>query len=242
MAKLPGANRSRLIDEILDYMREQIFSGEFQPGMPLNQEQLSEELDVSRTPLREALRVLQSEGLLEIKRGNRVEVISAEGDAFVDALALREVVDGVAARIAAEGPAPHLGRRLEAALQGQRDALDPFDRPSFSRGDADFHSAIFEATENPYVIAQISLVRLSIQVFQVGAAWGRERAEETIEEHESIADKILSRRPLEAEELSRTHIHRVIDELRGQEPVGNPAPEAGGQGRSGRKSGPVATV
>lgn len=216
MAKLPGTNRSRLVDEILEYIREQIYSGEFPPGMQLRQERLSEELDISRTPLREALRVLQSEGLLLMKRGNRVEVISADVDRFVDALVLREVVDGAAARLTAEQHSARLATSLHRAIKAQREALEPWDRAAFSSADADFHKAIFEATQNPYVMGQISLVRLSVQVFQRGTSWGQERARGTIDDHEKIAEKILAGEPLEAEEVSRAHIRRVIDDLRSQ--------------------------
>jgi DNA-binding GntR family transcriptional regulator len=217
MAKLPSTNRSRLVDEILEYVREQIYSGEFPAGMQLRQERLAEELDVSRTPLREALRVLQSEGLLQMKRGNRVEVIGADVERFLDALVLRELVDGVAARLSAERQTPRLGASLQRALEAQHAALDPWDRPAFANWDVEFHRAIFAATGNPYVIAQLSLVRLSIQIFQRGTSWGQERAARTIADHERIAEKILADEPADAEEVSRLHIHRVIDDLRAQQ-------------------------
>lgn len=217
MAKLPDTNRSRLVDEILDYIREQIYSGEFPPGMQLRQERLAEEMDISRTPLREALRVLQSEGLLQMKRGNRVEVITADFGRFLDALVLREAVDGAAARVAAEVRPPRLAATLQRALEGQRAAIEPWDRSSFSSHDVDFHRAIFEATGNPYLISQISLVRLSIQVFQRGStSWGQERAGGTIEDHEAIAEQITAGDPGKAEAVSRHHIRRVIDDLRAQ--------------------------
>jgi DNA-binding GntR family transcriptional regulator len=219
MAKLPSTNRSRLVDEILEYIREQIYSGEFPAGMQLRQERLAEELDVSRTPLREALRVLQSEGLLQMRRGNRVEVIGADLERFLDALVLREVVDGVAARLTAERRTPRLEASLRRALEAQHAALDPWDRAAFASRDVEFHRAIFEATGNPYVISQLSLVRLSIQVFQRGTSWGQERAAGTIADHERIAVKILADEPAAAEEASRLHIRRVIDDLRAQQPT-----------------------
>jgi DNA-binding GntR family transcriptional regulator len=212
-AKLPGTNRSRLVDEILDYLREQIYSGEFPPGMQLRQERLSEELDISRTPLREALRVLQSEGLLLVKRGNRVEVIGADLDRFRDLLAVREVVDGVAARLAADRHTPRLATALQTALDTQRAALEPWDRSAFAGADAEFHGTIFRATQNPYVIAEISLVRLSIQVFQRGTSWGEKRAAGTIDDHERIAELILAGEGVKAEQASRAHIRRVFDDL-----------------------------
>lgn len=218
MSKRISTNRSRLVDESLAYIREQIYSGAFPPGMQLRQEQLSEELDISRTPLREALRVLQSEGLLSIKRGNRVEVITADMERFRDALILREVVDGVAARLAAENRTPRLLGALDRSLESQREALEPWDRPAFSRHDAEFHQAIFRATQNPYVIAQISLVRLSIQVFQPSAYFGQQRAGSTIVDHELIVEAIRTEGPEGAEMAARAHVQRVLADLRGPSP------------------------
>lgn len=213
MPKLPGANRSRLVDEIIEYIREQIYSGQFPPGTQLRQERLSEDLDVSRTPLREALRVLQSDGLLVMKRGNRLEVVSADVDRFRDALVLREAVDGVAARLTAERQPPRLAARLERALDGQSRALEPWDRSAFSRYDAEFHREIFEASDNPFVAAQISLVRLSVQVFQRGSWWGEQRARGALEDHALIAESILAGDAQQAETVSREHIRRAIAEL-----------------------------
>ena len=117
-------DRTRLVDEIQDHLREQIYAGRYPPGTRLLQEQIAEELDVSRTPLREALRVLEHEGLLSLTRGNGVEVVSVQRKRFLDALVLRAVVDGAAARtVAQRGPTrrcatrwswrwPTSGRRL----------------------------------------------------------------------------------------------------------------------------------
>ena len=215
MGRLPSAHRPRLADEIRDYLRDQIYAGRFAPGMQLRQEQLAEELDVSRTPLREALRVLQNEGLLSVRRGNRVEVVSADKQRFLDALVLREVIDGAAARLCAENPVPPRRRAaLERALSSQRAALEPWDRVTFARADADLHAAVLQMSGNFYLEQQVGLVRLTIQVFQMGTSFGADAAAGKIEEHRRIVEAILESDPDEAEVAARAHLRRVIDEIR----------------------------
>src|SRR6201995_5108479 len=161
-------DRSRLVDDIQEHLRDQIYAGRYPPGTRLLQEQIAAELAVSRTPLREALRVLEHEGLLSLTRGNGVEVVAFERKRLLDALVLRAVVDGAAARTVAErGGGRRLGAELQRRLDEQRAALDRWDRVGFARADADLHVALLEATENPYLAAQAGLVRLVIQVFQM---------------------------------------------------------------------------
>jgi DNA-binding GntR family transcriptional regulator len=207
--------RSRLVDEIQEHLREQIYAGRYPPGTRLLQEQIAEELDVSRTPLREALRVLEHEGLLSLTRGNGVEVVSVQRKRFLDALVLRAVVDGVAARtVAQRGPGRRLSDELERALADQRAALEPWDRARFSRADADLHVALLNATDNEYLIAQVVLVRLVIQVFQMDNPFGPERAAPKVAEHEGIVAAVLEGDPDEAERRARRHIERIADEVR----------------------------
>jgi DNA-binding GntR family transcriptional regulator len=204
-----------LVDEIQDHLREQIYAGRYPPGTRLLQEQIAEELHVSRTPLREALRVLEHEGLLSLTRGNGVEVVSVARKRFLDALVLRAVVDGAAARtVAQRGPGRRLGDELNRALADQRAALEPWDRERFSRADADLHVALLHGTDNPYLIAQVVLVRLVIQVFQMENAFGPERAEPKLAEHLGIVAAVLDGEPDEAERSARRHIERIVDEVR----------------------------
>ncbi len=94
--------RVRLVDEVAAELRERIYAGGYAPGTKLRQEEIADDLQVSRTPLREALRVLQSEGLVVNEPGRGVRVVMADLTRFLAAYRLREVVDGLAARLAAE--------------------------------------------------------------------------------------------------------------------------------------------
>ena len=204
-----------MADEVCDYLRNQIYAGRFAGGVQLRQEQLSEELQVSRTPLREAMRVLQSEGLLLERRGNRVEVISPDKDRFLDALLLRALIDGAAARLCAEKKLSARQRApLDRAIRAQQDALEPWDRMAFAQRDADLHAAILQSSGNFYLAQEIKLVRLTIQVFQMSRWFGADAAATKIEEHRAIVEAIAARDGDRAEEQSRAHINRVVGDLR----------------------------
>jgi DNA-binding GntR family transcriptional regulator len=208
-------DRSRLVDDIQEYLRDQIYAGRYPPGTRLLQEQIASELAVSRTPLREALRVLEHEGLLSLTRGNGVEVVAFERKRLLDALVLRAVVDGAAARIVAErGAGPRLRSELERRLAEQRASLQSWDRVSFARADADLHVALLQATENSYLVAQAALVRLVIQVFQMHHSFGPERAGPQVGVHEGIVAAVIAGDGDEAERRARRHIEDVAVEVR----------------------------
>src|SRR4051794_28051850 len=108
----------RLVDEVVSRLRDNIIDGTIPAGSRLPQVALAEQLGVSRTPLREALRVLESEGLLRTADNNRtVEVVQVTPDDLRDMYELREVIDGLAARLAAgKGLSPADTQRAEYLL------------------------------------------------------------------------------------------------------------------------------
>jgi DNA-binding GntR family transcriptional regulator len=89
----------RLVDEVAEQLRDKIYAGEYVPGDHLRQEHLAATLEVSRTPLREALRVLERDKLLTVLPGGRIQVANADLPNLLAAYELREVVDGLAASL-----------------------------------------------------------------------------------------------------------------------------------------------
>jgi DNA-binding GntR family transcriptional regulator len=201
-----------LVEDIQQHLRESIFNGRYPPGTRLRQEQLAEELNVSRTPLREALRVLQNEGILTSSPGRSVVVASASLDDSLAACQFREVIEGLAARLAAEGDGRALRPRLEELLERQREVAQAhhWDKGAFMQRDADFHVAILEACGNRYLRSQVPLVRMATQVFGPLLGFDQPDAERAILEHRRIADAIYEGDGLAAEFWVRAHIRVAI--------------------------------
>jgi DNA-binding GntR family transcriptional regulator len=212
-ASVNWRSRIRLVDELAEELRERIYSGSYPLGKRLRQEELADQLQVSRTPLREALRVLESEGLVHSEPGRGVRVIAADLKKFLAAYQLREVVDGLAARLAAGLPDEPDSRVLTEIIARQRAALDPWTPTVYTRENVAFHIEIMRMTGNEYVMAEAPLVRMTSQVFTPVALLEVDRARQAVEQHADIAKAIAGRNGGAAERAARKHIRSTISRL-----------------------------
>jgi DNA-binding GntR family transcriptional regulator len=149
---MPGSNsgvrwksRIRLVDEVVEELRERIYAGELAPGVPLRQEELAERLQISRTPLREALRILERDGFLVASPGRGLQVLAADLETLIAAYELREVYEGLAARLAASNATPDDMTKLREAISLQEMARRPWAPSKYTSANVRFHVAIVHA-------------------------------------------------------------------------------------------------
>ena len=225
-SKINWRSRIRLVDEVADELRERIYSGDYAMGSKLRQEQLAEDLQVSRTPLREALRVLESEGLLHSEPGRGVRVTPADPARFIAAFQLREVVDGLAARLAALHPDRGARAALYERIEEQAAALEPWSAADYTRANVAFHIDVLNLSDNQYVAAEAPLVRMTSQVFTPVALLEPSRATHAVEQHRAIAAAIVAGDSRAAERLARGHIRTTIDQIAKHTASAAPAPPA----------------
>lgn len=207
-------SRVRLVDEVFQVLRERIYAGRYAPGESLPQVKIAAELHISRTPLREAFRMLEREGLVTVGPNGTVRVISGDLQKLLDAYELREAIDGVAARLAAQRANRRAAERLKPLLVEQRAALDPWTPERYTEANVRFHAAIFELADNPFVTGQLPLVRITAQVFTPNALLSQERVYTAIVEHLAILEAITEGDGARAEILARSHIRHSITELK----------------------------
>jgi DNA-binding GntR family transcriptional regulator len=206
-------SRTRLVDDVAEELRERIYAGDYALGTPLRQEELAEELQVSRTPLREAIRVLTNEGLLHSEPNRTVRVVSADRKKFLAAYQLREVLDGLAARLAA-GSADVAGRvALRAIIDRQQATIDPWDYAAYTKSNVEFHTAVIDLADNEYLRAQLPIVRMTSQVFGPVKLLEPDRAALAVKQHRGIAAAIGDGDGDAAEHLARAHIRSTIDRI-----------------------------
>jgi DNA-binding GntR family transcriptional regulator len=200
-----------VVDRVYAVLRQRIADGELERGVRLRQEALADELGVSRTPLREALRRLAAEGLVEFhpNRGAQVPELSAE--TVRAAYEARLILEPGAARVAAtRRPAAQIAAMHEA-VEAQRGASGP-EAYAASRA---FHLALVRASGNEY------LVRLAEALWVPGIAQAiyeqhrdaQERLVADVAEHERIAAAIEAGDGDLAEALTRHHIAGAIAEM-----------------------------
>lgn len=228
-------SRVRLVDEVFQVLRERIYSGRYAPGESLPQVKIAAELNISRTPLREAFRMLEKEGLVKVGVSGTVSVVSADFQSLLHAYELREVIDGLAARLAAERERTQAAARLEPLLAVQRAALDPWAPDKYTEANVEFHAAIFELAGNEFLHGQLPVVRMTAQVFTPTALLSQERVFSAIAEHMEIVEAIKCGDATTAEVVARGHIRHSINALKQNEASSAQAGLPGAMRTLGRK-------
>jgi len=140
--------KTNLNAQIYDILKDMIADRRFAPGSYLNVEKLTQELGVSRTPIWEAVRRLEQEGIVVHTPHKGVRVIELTRKMALELYEVRENMEGLAARLAAERVTPQIIAQMEAILTEQERIVDRQDAISYSRSDHDFHLLIYQACGN----------------------------------------------------------------------------------------------
>ena len=199
-------HRRYIHDDVADRLRNLILSGELPPRSRLNELDLAERFGISRTPLREAIKILATEGLLELlpNRGARVAVLSAEE---IDDMML--VIGGLEA-MAAELACARITAPEVEAIAADHDAMMAHWRAGaeaayFARNKA-IHDAIMAAARNPvlsglYVNLSGRIARARFVAHKTPAQWKK-----AVEEHERMLDLLRRRQGVRLARLMRAHL------------------------------------
>jgi DNA-binding GntR family transcriptional regulator len=199
-----------VVDHVYVAIRERIRDGALARGARVHQEDLAAELGVSRTPVREALRRLAAEGLVEMhtNRGARVADVS-ENDMRASYEA-RLIVEPGAARLAAQRGLSEPQARMRAAVAAQRRAIGKI-RTSFE-ANRDFHVALVAASGNEFLrdfVENLWVARIGEVVYERQAETP-EQMRADADEHEQILEAIVRGDARAAETLTRRHIADAI--------------------------------
>ncbi len=195
------------VDRVHAALREQILRGRLPRGSALRQEALASEFGVSRTPLREALRRLASEGLVEFQLHRGARIVDPSPADLVAAYEARLVVESAAACLAADRATPDDGRRLAVAIADQRAAVGDIDRSYCAN--REFHLAVVAATGNDMLVRvaeSLWLPGLGYFVYERQQRLGPVAVEQDVREHEAIAAAVVGGNAEAAGDLMAAHI------------------------------------
>jgi DNA-binding GntR family transcriptional regulator len=200
-----GVSRAQLVYRSL---KELIRNGSFQPGQRLREADIADRLGVSRTPVREAMNRLISEGLLALHPMRGFAVAELDKQQVLELYGLREFLEGAAARFAAQhASVPELHSLREMMSDSRR--LDPTDAKAHAALNKRFHAAIGGASHNRYL--QEALGRLADSLGLVpGTTFEMQgRVADVDVEHSAILDAIEARDAEGAEAAAREHIRKA---------------------------------
>ena len=198
--------RRRLMDDATETLRTAIQNGRLGAGVRLRQTDLAEQLRISRTPIREALGRLQQEGLIALLPRGGVQVIQLDLEAALELYDLREVLDGLAARLAARRAGPAALAKLDKVLDRMAQCLERHDPNPWFGAHVRFHEEIFRAAGNGRLLGLLAVVGLSIRHFHPLLLRTERRLEEAYREHRRIFEAIAAHAPEAAERAARAHI------------------------------------
>ena len=149
--------RRTMVDVVTDTLRAAILSGRIQPGQTLRQDEIAQEFDVSRTPVRQALRTLHQEGLIDLQAHRTAKVSNLSAAAIEESFGIRAVLEAEAAKRAI----PHLTDEALDQLRTLHESMGHVDRTSdeWVALNARFHETIYGACGWPHLIELINLER-----------------------------------------------------------------------------------
>jgi DNA-binding GntR family transcriptional regulator len=185
-------------------LRDAIWDGRFAPGERIPEEEIARSLGVSRTPVREALRRLQERGMLAVGAGRTLVVAELSKQQVLELYAMREILEGSAARFAAQHANEteiDILHRLLGELDKHRD--DPRMLVSLNRR---FHRAICEAAHNRYLIATLDGMHDALALLNGNTFRVPNRRSESDAEHRRIVRAIERRDADAAEKAAREHV------------------------------------
>jgi DNA-binding GntR family transcriptional regulator len=200
--------QASMVEQIFDKMRAHIVEGRFAPGQRLVEADLTAQFAVSRGPLREAVRRLAAEGLVDIAHNRGARVKRLTRDEVLELYVVREVMEGLAAGLAAERADSAERKSIKASISSMEKALRDDDVRGYIALNSEFHSIILAAARNAPLQSAITRLQTPVLRIQFESMMTREVVNESFDEHRGIADAITSRDAERAERLMRHHIRR----------------------------------
>jgi len=198
---------------VLETLREAIINGTLKPRERLMEIQLAEELGVSRTPIREALRKLELEGFIVMvpRKGAYVADISFKDIAEV--FEIRAALEGLAAGLAAERITEEELEEMERLLVEKADAIARKDMDKLIEVDTKFHEAIYKSSRNTRLAGIINNLREQIQRYRAASLSFPGRMKQSLEEHREIVEAIQSRDVQLARKTAEEHIENAENSI-----------------------------
>lgn len=206
-------NYRPLRDIVFENLREAIISGVLKPGERLMEIQLAEEMGVSRTPVREAIRKLELEGFVVMvpRKGAYVAGISVKD--ITDVFELRAALEALAAGLAAQRITEEELEEMERLLVRNTSSTEDENLDGMVEVDIDFHDIMYRASRNQRLVQIINNLREQLQRFRTTSLAHPGRMKEALVEHRKLVEAISERNVALAQSLAWEHIENAENSM-----------------------------
>ena len=205
--------RTSLADQVYEQIEQKILSGDCAPGSVLSENRLSAELGVSRTPVREALARLESQGLLQTAPNRGIVVSGVTPEDAADIYEIRLRIEGLAAARCAQRISPEQVRALGEMVELQEFYAGRENAQRLRVLDSDFHQAIFEYCASPTLAAILTDLHHKLQRYRAISLSRPERTVQAVLEHKQIYEAIARGDAPQAQRLTERHVRNAYKNI-----------------------------
>jgi DNA-binding GntR family transcriptional regulator len=202
--------KAKLSDQAYRILRDMITNCRFQPGARLNVQQLARDMEISRTPLWEAVNRLIQEGLLLSVPNRGVFATEITPEAALEIYTVRASLEGVAAKLAAGNIRPEAVARMERILARQYVMVEKQDLIGYSRYDFEFHDVIYELSQNKFLQEMLDFIRCRTQPTLLNFI---PLLKVSYEDHRAILEALKAGEGGRAEKTIKAHVGRICRQL-----------------------------
>jgi len=205
--------KKTLHEEIADNLREMIMSGELKEGDKIKEDELCAVMDISKTPLREALRVLSTEGLIKLIPNRGAFVSTPTFEEIKEMFDVMSVLEGACARAAAEKMSDRDFASLKKLHNKLEENFSRRDQKEYIRINNQYHSFVQDLAGNRTLNQIVNGLRQKILLYRFQSLNLPERFDQSIVEHRDLLEAFRKRNPQKAETLMRSHLRKQSDAL-----------------------------
>jgi 4-diphosphocytidyl-2-C-methyl-D-erythritol kinase len=202
-----------LRETVFQTLRKAILTGKLEPGERLTEIRLGKILGTSRTPIREAIRKLELEGLVTIVPGSGARVARITERQLQDVLEVRRALDMLCARLASNRITPEEKRELRKANEDFRDSVRKGNFLDIAEADVRFHDVIIRASKNQTMMTVLDRLADNIYRYRFEFIKDDQRYEKLISEHEDLYQAIVNGDGERAAEAAALHIERQMESV-----------------------------
>lgn len=199
-----------LRDVVFNTLRQAILKGELEPGERLMEIQLADRLGVSRTPIREAIRKLELEGLVLMIPRKGAEVAKISEKSLRDVLEIRRALDALAIELAIDRMTEEDLQKLTEAQENFRRSVDECDAMTIAENDEHFHDVIYNATNNARLIQMLNNLREQMYRYRLEYIKDADKRQILVVEHDRILKAVQDRQIAEAKIAIREHVDNQV--------------------------------
>ena len=196
----------RLPERLRESIEEDIATGKLLPGTRLDEVELATRFGVSRTPIREALRLLLGEGLVETRPHRGAVVAQVTPQRLIEMFEVMAELEAMCARLAARRVSDEELAELEAAHEACRGSAAARDADAYFYANERFHYAIYAASHNTFLFEQAASLQRKLRPYRRLQLRVRNRPQRSFEEHQAILDALRAGDAEHAVQTIRSHV------------------------------------